>query len=613
MNIVKKIRKKQKIKEVLSDAKALPFFLDCVARFKWLITGQFLFAVVWAIDISLRPYIIKSIIDTISDHQLPNSFQILLLFTGIYILVLTIGVLFTSFNDYIWLKLNSDLKLYIGDRLISKLMLQSHIFYQNRFAGSISNKVNDIIKTVPDLIRILIEKFFGYLLALIIATYTLWKTNPLFGVVFVFWTTIYIILTIKINSKSKELCKETAETRSKVIGYLVDMLNNMTSVQLFNNENFEKEKFSESMKIYINAYQARGWFFIKLFNIQGASFIIYQLFCLYLLVVGFKNKIISPGDFALVLTLNISILDFLKSLSKDINTFSDLGANVVQGLSVINSTIEIKDKPDATPLQVTEGKIVFDKVQFSYKDRELVFKETSIEIKAREKVGLVGYTGGGKSTFANLILRLFDVTSGCILIDGQDIRNVTQESLKKSIGIVPQDAFLFHRSLMENIRYGNIEASDEEVIEAAKCAHAHEFIQSLPSKYDSLVGERGIKLSGGQRQRIAIARAFLKNAPLLILDEATSHLDTVTEGLIQKSFINLMKDKTAIVIAHRLSTLLYMDRILVFNEGKIIDDGTHEKLLKSCNFYERLWREQVKGLIPQSSLKEGNQNIAMVS
>ena len=205
-------------------------------------------------------------------------------------------------------------------------------------------------------------------------------------------------------------------------------------------------------------------------------------------------------------------------------------------------------------------------------------------IEAGQKVGLVGYSGGGKSTFVNLILRLFDVTDGHILIDGQDIRNVTQDSLRSNIAMIPQDPSLFHRTLMENIRYGRIEATDEEVIEAAKKAHAHEFISKLPQGYESPVGERGVKLSGGQRQRIAIARAILKNAPILILDEATSQLDSVTESDIQESLWELMQGKTTIVIAHRLSTLLHMDRIIVFDQGKIVEDGTHTEFLRTMGY-----------------------------
>ncbi len=258
---------------------------------------------------------------------------------------------------------------------------------------------------------------------------------------------------------------------------------------------------------------------------------------------------------------------------------------------------EFQDLPGAYELKVTKGIISFDRVLFHYKGITPLFHNKSVIIEAGQKAGLVGYSGSGKSTFVNLILRLYDVTEGYILIDGQDIRGCTQDSLRKNIAMIPQDPSLFHRTLMENIRYGRIDANDESVVEAAKRAHAHEFIAKLPQGYNSLVGERGVKLSGGQRQRIAIARAILKNAPILILDEATSALDSVVESDIQQSLWELMQGKTTIVIAHRLSTLLHMDRILVFDMGKIVEDGTHTELLAMNGMYKTLWEAQVGGFL----------------
>jgi ATP-binding cassette subfamily B protein len=233
---------------------------------------------------------------------------------------------------------------------------------------------------------------------------------------------------------------------------------------------------------------------------------------------------------------------------------------------------------------------------------ELLFSHKSITIAGGEKVGLVGLSGGGKSTFVNLILKLYDVTEGQILIDNQDISTATRGSLYQSIGMIPQECMLFHRSLMENIQYGKWDANLDQVKEAARKAHADEFIERLPLGYQTLVGERGIKLSGGQRQRIAIARVILKNALILLLDEATSALDSVTEALIKQSLFELMDGKTTLVIAHRLTTILQMDRILVFDQGKIVEDGTHEALMKKKGKYMRLWDSQVGGFIPDKSL-----------
>ena len=274
--------------------------------------------------------------------------------------------------------------------------------------------------------------------------------------------------------------------------------------------------------------------------------------------------------------------------------------NIIQGLAIIESPVDIKDAPGARDLVVTNGEIVFDNVQFQYHDAESLFEHESVVIKSGQKVGLVGYSGSGKSTFVNLILRLFDVTQGKILIDGQDITQVTQDSLHEAITMIPQDPSLFHRSLVENIAYGKKNATHKEIIAAAKRAHAHEFIVALSQGYDTQVGERGIRLSGGQRQRISIARAMLKNSPILILDEATSQLDSVTENQIQDSLWDLMQHKTTLVIAHRLSTLLQMDRILVFDKGSIVEDGSHEELLAQDGLYKKLWEAQIGGFLLDS-------------
>lgn len=278
--------------------------------------------------------------------------------------------------------------------------------------------------------------------------------------------------------------------------------------------------------------------------------------------------------------------------------FSESWGNVSQGLSLVNQDIEVEDKSDAKRLVVRRGEIVFDKVSFGYLDGEQIFDNTSLTIYPGQRVGIVGMSGVGKSTFVHLLLRLFDVSSGRILIDGQDISQVTQESLRDAVGAVLQDPSLFHRELIDNIRYGSNNASAADVIEAASLAHADGFISRLPSGYHTMVGERGVKLSGGQRQRIAIARTVLKNAPILVLDESTSHLDSLTEGLVKESLAQITEGKTTIVIAHRLSTLSNMDRILVFERGKIVEDGTHASLIGSNGAYASLYSaSQSPGLI----------------
>jgi len=321
-------------------------------------------------------------------------------------------------------------------------------------------------------------------------------------------------------------------------------------------------------------------------------------FAAYFLISLYGKGLITIGDFALILGLSMELGHMMWYTMSRVDEFNQAIGKCKQSLSGLIIEQEIKDKANARNLLVQKGQITFEDVKFHYKGTQPLFQNKTVTINAGQKIGLVGYSGSGKSTFVNLILRLYDVTAGRILIDDQNIAEVTQDSLRASIAMIPQDPSLFHRSLMDNIRYGKINASPKEVIMAAKKAHAHEFIDKLPLAYESLVGERGVKLSGGQRQRISIARAILKNAPILILDEATSQLDSVTENVIQEALRELMHNKTTIVIAHRLSTLLHMDRILVFDQGHVVEDGSHTELLNKGGLYKTLWDAQIGGFLP---------------
>jgi len=291
------------------------------------------------------------------------------------------------------------------------------------------------------------------------------------------------------------------------------------------------------------------------------------------------------------------LLGWLWYITFQLTIFVREKATVGNALKLIQQSHGLTDKKNAQPVQITQGEICFGDVTFSYQKNCTVFSQLNLIIPGGQRIGLVGYSGSGKSTFVNLILRFYDVQSGRILIDQQNIANVTQDSLRAQIAMIPQEPALFHRTLMENIRYGRLDATDEEVIEASRLAHCHEFIGKLDDGYNALVGERGVKLSGGQRQRIAIARAMLKNAPILILDEATSSLDSVTEKLIQESLHILMQGRTTIVVAHRLSTLSGLDRIIVFDKGAIIEEGTKEHLLNLHGHFAKLWNMQTEGFL----------------
>ena len=420
-----------------------------------------------------------------------------------------------------------------------------------------------------------------------------------FKIFFLILALIVIPVSFKLSSIARILYKETAEVKSTLVGYKVDSLSNIAVVKLFGGKEKEMKGVIAKFEKLVTSMQKRDWFFLKINAFQAGSFLLYQGICVCYLLIALQKGKVSAGDFILVLTINISVVDILWDFSYHIRQLAETIGNVEQGLAIVFSPIQIKDKENAKELKVTKGEIAFDLVSFRYKNSTSLFDNLSIKIDPYQKVGLVGYSGSGKSTFINLILRLYNVNSGKIIIDNQNISEVTQHSLRKAIGAIPQESTLFHRSIMENISYGTSKATKKEIIAASKKAHAHEFIMQLPEGYNSLVGERGVKLSGGQRQRIAIARTFLKNPPILILDEASSQLDSITEELIQHSLLKLIENKTTLIVAHRLSTLLHMDRILVFEQGKIVEDGHHKELLALKGLYKTMWDAQVGGFLPE--------------
>lgn len=572
---------------------ALSFLIKVIKPWSWHIVALVIINILLAIDLSLRPYILKIILDKISTAQADiSALELLLTPVLFYILTFTVTTIITRFYDRLWLIINPNLKKHIGLKIVENLMEHSHSMYQNNFTGSLANKINDIISGICNMLRIGIDQFFSQFMSLTIAMYAVWQVNPKFSLILILWAGLFIGIAYTLSHQAHELSSMAADAKFKVFGNIVDILINMMNVRLFDSKNLEKNRLEQNMSFAVNAEQARDWLFLKIYTFQGVSFILLQIVCLWWLIAGLQAKTVTIGDFALILTINMSLVDYLWTYSKIIRESSENFGNIAQAMQIINAKIDILDHPNATHFKIKHGTIKFENINFSYNNQVNLFTNQNILIHSGQKIGLVGYSGSGKSTFVNLILRLFDVQDGKILIDNQDIKYVTQSSLRKAITMIPQDPPLFNRSIMENISYNLSHITIADVIKASKQAYAHEFIINLPNGYNTVVGERGLKLSGGQRQRIAIARAMLKNSPILILDEATSQLDSVTEQQIQDSLLQLMHGKTTITIAHRLSTLLNMDRILVFEEGKIVQDGSHYELVNEQGLYQKLWDSQ---------------------
>ncbi len=487
------------------------------------------------------------------------------------------------------------------DRTLLNYTLQhSHQFFTQNMAGTLSKQIFHLIDGVEKIISSSIPNLLRAVSLLTMAFVFAYHVNPIFLNILALWSICFFGISLFMSEKLTHLSKNQADTESVLGGQIIDSITNSFNVTLFAQRKEEINRRESAFLAYANAYQKKEKHALIMHSIQGGLIAIMMAFSCYFLLRLYAQNLVTIGDFALILALSMETGHMMWFTMYEVDEFNKAAGRCKQSLSCLVTPIEIQDKSSATNLLNPKGEITFNHVKFHYKGTKPLFEDISIKIQAGEKVGLVGYSGGGKSTFVNLILRLFEINSGEILIDGQNIQDITQDSLRENIAMIPQDPSLFHRSLMENIRYGKTCVSDEDVITAAKKAYADGFISHLPQSYDSLVGDRGVKLSGGQRQRIAIARAILKNAPILILDEATSQLDSITEKLIQESLWELMKDKTTIVIAHRLSTLLHMDRILVFDQGKIIADGPHKELLSNNNLYATLWETQTDGILNDS-------------
>jgi ABC-type multidrug transport system fused ATPase/permease subunit len=507
------------------------------------------------------------------------------------------GINFTNRSyDYLYLKTMPIIKGKILDELYNYTQYHSHKFFQDNLAGHISNRITETARSFEMIVSIFGEKILRKTAIIFFALAALYSVHYLVATIFIVWIAIFLGLNVLFSNTINRYSLNYARRQSLVSGSIVDAISNINAVRMFTSHKFERQHLEVRIENAIADEQTMQFFMFKLRYVLGISCSIMIFIMIYYLSLLRSQLAISIGDCVLVLTLCISVSNDIWDLTQEIgDMFEQIGA-FNQGLSLMAPHI-ITDIENAFPLNVKEGRIEFQNVSFNYYRNNNLFRNKSVIIPSKQKVGLVGFSGSGKTTFINLITRIHDIQKGMILIDHQNIRNVTQESLRKAISVIPQEPILFHRTVIENIRYSKKDASFEEVIEAAKAAHIHEVILTLQDGYDTICGERGNNLSGGQRQRVIIARAILKNAPILILDEATSSLDSETESLIQDSLQYLMQNKTVLVVAHRLSTLLNMDRILVFNNGDIVEDGSHRELINGGSLYQKLWNSQVKGLI----------------
>ncbi len=483
------------------------------------------------------------------------------------------------------------------------MLHQSMQFYQDEFSGRVSAKVMQTALAVRDVIMIVIGVFVFISTFLVGAGTVLVDINLWLLVPFVFWLCSVAGLLVFLLPKLQRTAKEQADARALMTGRITDAYANISTVKLFSHTQRESAYAKEAMQHFLGKVHNQ----MKLVSILEVSISLIATITVTgsvaMSVYLWTKGMAGVGAVAVAGALAIRLQGLTHWILWEMAALFEHLGTVQDGMKTLTTPHAIVDKADAGTLCVTEGRVVFDKVEFRYSQEGVpLLEQFSLSIKAGEKIGLVGRSGAGKSTLVNLLLRFYHVNGACISIDGQNIAEVTQESLRKNIGMVTQDTSLLHRTIRENIAYGNPNASDDEIIAAAKKAHAWEFIVTLKDKYgntglDTQVGERGVKLSGGQRQRIAIARVMLKNAPILLLDEATSALDSEVEHAITQSLDEMMAGKTVIAIAHRLSTIASMDTLVVMDKGCIVEMGSHHELIAKNGVYASLWARQSGGFL----------------
>ncbi|MEO1543030.1 MAG: ABC transporter ATP-binding protein [Pseudomonadota bacterium] len=487
------------------------------------------------------------------------------------------------------------------------VLRQSLGFFQDDFAGRISAKVMQTAVAVRDVILKICEVFLYVATYFAGAVIAFAATDLRLAIPMLLWLTGYILAIRYFVPRLGEISKEQADARSIMTGRVVDSYTNIATVKMFAHADREDAYARDSMEGFMSAVYRQmrlvTWMTVVLNTLNATLLASVTALSLYL----WSIEAATMGAIALTVALVMRLQGMSHWIMWEVaGLFESIGV-IQDGITTLSKAQTVLDAPGAKPLAVTKGEIVFDKINFHYgKNDGSVIENLSLTIKPGEKVGLVGRSGAGKSTLVSLLLRFYDLEGGRVLIDDQDISSVQQERLRAAIGMVTQDTSLLHRSILDNIVYGRPDAGLEDAIAAAKRAQAHEFILDLKDMkgrtgYDAHVGERGVKLSGGQRQRIAIARVLLKNAPILILDEATSALDSEVEAAIQDSFINLMDGKTVIAIAHRLSTIAAMDRLIIMDDGKIVEEGTHEALIASGGLYAELWARQSGGFLAREA------------
>ena len=583
----------------------LPFFWHYLRQvwpwFGWIMVVGLIVAI---IEISLFAFL-GQLVDLMREAKSPATFlsDNFYLLLGMAFITLILRPIFHSLHTVL---ANQTIVANVTTRVRWQthryVLRQSLSYFQNDFAGRISNKIMQTGGALRETALQLVDALWFVVIYTVGALILFAQNDPLLMIPLGLWIAVYALILWRYVPKIKDLSKESSEARSMLTGRIVDSYTNILTVKLFAHTTREDDYAKDAMTEQTSKFHDVLRFISSLeilisiinsFMVVGTTGLAIWLW---------SNGYITIGAMALATGLVIRINNMSQWVMWVVTGIFENIGTVQEGMETISKPHEVVDQKDAKELKVDEGEIHFDHIKFHYGKDSGVIDGLNLKIKPGQKVGLVGRSGAGKSTLVNVLLRFYDLEGGKITIDGHDISKVTQDSLRANIGMVTQDTSLLHRSITDNIRYGRPDAKELQVIEAARQAQSHDFIQGLEDlkkrkAYEAHVGERGVKLSGGQRQRIAIARVLLKDAPILILDEATSALDSEVENEIQQQLYELMKGKTVIAIAHRLSTIAAMDRLIIMDQGKIIEDGTHDELIQNEGLYAQLWSRQSGGFL----------------
>jgi len=520
---------------------------------------------------------------------------------ALYSAVVLFGIITWRFVDYFAWRLEIRTQQDIAEEVFGHMLARSSDFHANHFGGSLVSQNNKLLMSYVRIADTTMFQVIPMVVSILSTIIILLPKAPYFVLAIVVLSAIFLVAAIVISEPIRRIATKWSAAESKQTGFLADAITNIMTIKSYARGDFERKRFhqaTQSTREHAFAFSQKHQVQMNTFGIIGRTTQAVAFTLALFAVVIWKSDV---SIVFLIVSYTSTISEHLFRFGNDsMRAYNRSFGDAYDMAKILSETPEILDVKHPEPCRIQNGEIVFDRVKFTHSGaNDALFDNLSLTIRPGEKIGLVGHSGSGKTTFTRLLMRFSDIDSGTITIDGQDITHITQDDLHDAIAFVPQEPMLFHRTLAENIAYGKLDASNETITQAADMANATEFIADLPDGFDTLVGERGVKLSGGQRQRIAIARAMLKDAPILVLDEATSALDSESEALIQKALWKLMQGRTTIAIAHRLSTIQRMDRIVVLDKGTIVEMGSHRELLDSGGTYAKLWARQSGGFIEE--------------